>query len=164
MQAPCHRVSGDEPNADVAARVARAIDRDVKYHAKKPETTEETNKRGPEVEEASEERKAKEPRNVEAAPASQTPFRENESHTPTSSSQAPSSSKVKTKFETKRKEVKTRVGDATGSASGGITPTPEDPHPQNPVVPVASRVYHLPSGGTVRLRPRGPEDGEDRGS
>ena len=65
-------------NADVAARVTRAIDRDVEYHAKKLEAT-ETNKRGPEVEEASEERKAKEPRNVEAAPASQTPFSENES-------------------------------------------------------------------------------------
>ena len=77
-----HRViESAATNADVAARVTRAIDRDVKYHAKKLEAT-ETGKRGLEVEEASEERKAKEPRTPKESVVedAQEPFVENESY------------------------------------------------------------------------------------
>ena len=103
-------------------RVKHAINRGVEYHAKKLETN-EASRRRPEVEVTSEERKTKEPRREEGAAGAQVPFRENESHTPGSSSQAPSGSKVKTKFETKRREVRTRVGDANGSEPDGISPT-----------------------------------------
>jgi len=96
-------------NADVAARVRHAINRDVEYHAKKLETN-EANRRKPELEATSEERKTKQPRKEEEAAGANVPFEENEPHTPGSSSQAPSGSKVKTKFETKKREVRIRVG------------------------------------------------------
>ena len=134
----------------------------MEYHARKLESNEESRQK-PEVEEMPEERKAKAPRREEGASEAQGPFRENEAHTPSSSSQPSSGSKAKTKFEKKKREVKTRVGDAIGSEPEGISPTPVEVQPPAPVIPVASKVYRLPSGGTVRLRPRGPEDGEDQG-
>ena len=59
--------------------------------------------------------------------------------------------------------MRTRVGDASGSVPAGVSPTPVDPPQPTPVAPVPSRVYRLPSGGTVRLRPRDTEDGKDQG-
>ena len=78
-------------NADVAARVRQAIDRDVEWHAKKLEAN-ETNKRGPEAEAStsSEERKAKDQRREEGAAEASVPLRENVTHTPGSSSQGQS--------------------------------------------------------------------------
>ena len=94
-------------NADVAARVTRAIDRDVEYHARKLESNEESRGK-PEVEEMPEERKAKAPRREEGASEAQGPFRENEAHTPSSSSQPSSGSKAKTKFEKKMRRRSVR--------------------------------------------------------
>ena len=103
----------------------------MEYHAKKLETN-EASRRRPEVEVTSEERKTKEPRREEGAVEASVPFRENESHTPGSSSQGPSGSKVKTKFETKKREVRTRVGDASGSVPAGVSPRPVDPPQPTP--------------------------------
>ena len=53
------------------------------------------------------------------------------------------------------------VGGASGPLSTGSSPTLETPVPV-PAVPAAPRVYNLPSGGIVRLRPRKAGDGEDQ--
>ena len=77
-------------NKDVAARVNKAIDRDVEYHARKLEA-EVDGKRKSADEGASEEKKVKEPRSGGTEPPMPVPFQENHSHTPSSSSsQAPS--------------------------------------------------------------------------
>ena len=90
------------------------------------------------------------------------------SSTPSSSSQGQSGrraikTQTKTKVEVKKREVKTGVDGASGSVPAGTSPTPAIPSPQVPAVPAAPSVYKLPSGGTVRLRPRGAEEGEDQG-
>ena len=96
-------------NADVAARVKRAIDRDEEYHAKRLEAA--STKRGPGGEASPEERPAKEQRKVEAIPEAPEAFEENMSHTPSSSSQGASGSKViktwlTTKFQPSKVEGK----------------------------------------------------------
>ena len=90
-----HRViKSAATNADVVARVKQAIDRDVEYHAKKLETEKEVGKRRPETATSPEERRSKDPRREEGVTAPSTPFEENVSHTPGSSSQGQSGSKV----------------------------------------------------------------------
>ena len=108
-------------NKDVAARVNKAINRDVEYHAKKLEA-DEAKKRRPAEEEASDERKAKEPRGAVGPPEVQAPPQENETYTPSSSSQGPSTSKVKTKFESKKRDTKVRSEDSTGRAAPAGVP------------------------------------------
>ena len=152
-------------NKDVAARVNKAIDRDVEYHAKKLEAEVE-GKRKSADEGASEEKKAKEPRSGGTEPQTPVPFQENQSHTPSSSSsQTPPNSsniKVKSKFDSKKKEVRIKSEVASGVApTGPPLPIAEDPQPRIPVTP---QVYQMPSGRTVRLRPRGEEEESARPS
>ena len=96
------------------------------------------------------------------------PFEENHSSTPGSSSSRPppvyggvpnqssSSIKVRTKFDSKKKEVRVQGEVSGGDAPAGPPqPVNEDPQPR---IPVAPQVYQMPSGRTVRLRPRGEDE------
>ena len=145
-------------NKDVAARVNRAINRDVEYHARKLEVEME-GKRKSADEAASEEKKTKEPRSEGTGPQVSVPFQENQSHTPSSSSsQAPSNPSnitVKSKFDSKKKEVRIKSEVTSGVVpTGPPQPIQEDPQSRIPATP---QVYQMPSGRTFRLRPRGEE-------
>ena len=92
-----------------------------------------------------------------AVPALPAAFEENVSSTPGSSSQGPSVPKVKTKFVGKKQEERKVVGVARGPVSPGnetatATPAMDTGGGQETVLV-------LPSGGTVRLRPRSDGDG-----
>ena len=83
------------------------------------------------------------------------------SSTPSSSSQGGSSAKVidkhlKTKPGVRKREARIEAGDASGAIPAG-SPAPTSTRD----VKVDPKVYKLPSGGTVRLRPRIPEDREE---
>ena len=135
------------------------------YHARKLEAEVES-KRKLANEGASEETKTKEQRSEGTEQPMSVPFQENQSHTPgSSSSQAISNSsniKVKSKFDSKKKEVMIKSEGASGVTPTGPTqPIQEDPQPQTPVTP---QVYQMPSGRTFRLRPRGEEEESARPS
>ena len=133
-------------NQDVAARVTRAVDRDVDYHSKRLET-EDASKRVHEDEDKPEERKVKEPR-VEQ------PFEENQAHTPSSSSQkAPNSIKVKTKFDKKKAMDKGTEGTCGDAPVDSPSPELLQDAPLTGV-PGAPGLYQMPSGRSFRLRPR----------
>ena len=123
-----HRViKSAATNADVAARVKQATDRDVEYHAKKLETEKEVGKRRPETAISPEGRRSRDPRREEGVTE---PFEENVSHAPGSSSLGQSGSRVikthmKTKSEAKKREAKAGVGGASGPAPSGTPQLPK---------------------------------------
>ena len=148
-------------NPEIATRVRVAIDRDVAWHAVKLEAS-ETSRRRPQEEvidqrPASVKRKSGGQDEAVEAPALPAAFEENMSSTPSSSSQSPSAPKVRTKFAGKKQEERRVVGAARGSEPLGSETTTATPAMDTGGG--RETVLVLPSGGTVRLRPRNDGDG-----